>query len=79
MSSRSLATISAFLLCLSVTTPAQTVTSDWPQWRGPERTGISSDGNLYIHDETGDPVIANGRSYIRDLESLWAYDIKASR
>jgi hypothetical protein len=25
------------------------------------------------------PVIANGRLYIRDLGSLWAYDIKGSR
>jgi outer membrane protein assembly factor BamB len=25
------------------------------------------------------PVIANGRLYIRDRETLWAYDIKASR
>jgi outer membrane protein assembly factor BamB len=25
------------------------------------------------------PVIANGRLYIRDLETLWVYDIKASR
>src|SRR5499426_2536811 len=25
------------------------------------------------------PVIANGRLYIRDLETFWAYDIKASR
>jgi hypothetical protein len=25
------------------------------------------------------PVIANGRLYIRDLETLLAYDIKASR
>jgi outer membrane protein assembly factor BamB len=25
------------------------------------------------------PVIANGRLYIRDLETLWAYDIRASR
>jgi outer membrane protein assembly factor BamB len=25
------------------------------------------------------PVIANGRLYIRDLETLWAYDIKSSR
>jgi outer membrane protein assembly factor BamB len=25
------------------------------------------------------PVIANGTLYIRDLEKLWAYDIKASR
>src|ERR1044071_6911702 len=44
MTSRSLATTAALLLCLSVTTPAQT--SDWPQWRGPERTGISSETGL---------------------------------
>jgi outer membrane protein assembly factor BamB len=25
------------------------------------------------------PVIANGRLYIRDLETLWVYDVKASR
>jgi hypothetical protein len=25
------------------------------------------------------PVIADGRLYIRDLDALWAYDIKASR
>ena len=25
------------------------------------------------------PVIANGRLYIRDLETLWAYDVKASK
>jgi outer membrane protein assembly factor BamB len=25
------------------------------------------------------PVIANGRLYIRDLETLWVYDIKQSR
>ena len=25
------------------------------------------------------PVIANGRLYIRDIGTLWAYDIKASR
>jgi hypothetical protein len=25
------------------------------------------------------PVIANGSLYIRDLGTLWAYDIKASR
>jgi hypothetical protein len=25
------------------------------------------------------PVIANGRLYIRDNDTLWAYDIKANR
>jgi hypothetical protein len=34
MTSRSLTITAALLLCLSVTTPAQTVTSDWPQWAG---------------------------------------------
>ena len=80
-------------------------------------SGAYADGNLYIHDQSGDlvlveatpegyrekgrfrppnppkkkqagqfsegafayPVIANGRLYIRDLETLWAYDIKAQR
>ena len=39
------------------------------------------------HKQAGDmaenayasPVIANGSLYIRDLGTLWAYDIKASR
>jgi hypothetical protein len=39
------------------------------------------------HKKTGEyaevafsyPVIANGRLYIRDLGTVWAYDIKASR
>ena len=43
MTSRSLASIAALLLCLSVSSHAQT---DWPQWRGPERTGISQEKGL---------------------------------
>ena len=44
MTSRSLVTVAAVLLCLPVTIPAQT--SDWPQWRGPERNGISQEKGL---------------------------------
>jgi outer membrane protein assembly factor BamB len=33
----------------------------------------------YPKSAFGHPVIANGRLYIRDLGTLWAYDIKASR
>jgi len=43
MTSRALATIAALLLGLSVNSFAQT---DWPQWRGPERTGISQEKGL---------------------------------
>jgi hypothetical protein len=39
-----------------------------------KRTGPQMSENAYAH-----PVIANGRLYIRDLGTLWAYDIKASR
>lgn len=39
----------------------------------PKQQGPYSDTS-YAH-----PVIANGRLYIRDLGTLWAYDIKASR
>ena len=42
MTLRSLAMTTALLLWLSVTTPAQ----DWPQWRGPERSGISQEKGL---------------------------------
>ena len=38
-----------------------------------KRAGQMADGAFAY------PVIANGRLYIRDLETLWAYDIKASR
>ena len=27
----------------------------------------------------GYPVVANGRLYIRDLDTLWCYDVQASR
>ena len=39
-----------------------------------EKTGGADSEKAFAY-----PVIANGRLYIRDLETLWAYDIKASR
>lgn len=51
MKSRLLTTIAAFCLCfsaVSVTKPVNMAasTSDWPQWRGPERNGISQERGL---------------------------------
>ncbi len=44
MTLRSLAATAALLLCFSINAFAQTV--DWPQWRGPERSGISQEKGL---------------------------------
>jgi outer membrane protein assembly factor BamB len=44
-----LVTIAAFCLCFSsasVTNPGNSPASDWPQWRGPERDGISKENGL---------------------------------
>ncbi|MGH9838195.1 MAG: PQQ-binding-like beta-propeller repeat protein, partial [Blastocatellia bacterium] len=51
MTSRLLTTIAAICLCFSavtVTRPANMAasTSDWPQWRGPKRDGISQESGL---------------------------------
>jgi outer membrane protein assembly factor BamB len=51
MTSRSLtgvATLCSFFSAVSVTMPADrgASTHDWPQWRGPERDGISQEGGL---------------------------------
>ena len=46
MSSRFSATL-ALVLSLGVFLPAQTpVSTDWPQWRGPDRNGISNETGL---------------------------------
>src|SRR5262249_35837987 len=51
MTSRLIASIALLILCLSsvsVSSPAHMFAStpDWPQWRGPERNGISREGGL---------------------------------
>ena len=49
MKSRLRATIAALCFCfadMSVTSSAGSSASDWPQWRGPQRNGISQEGGL---------------------------------
>ena len=51
MNSRLLARIAALCLCISAVSVARSAsmgasTSDWPQWRGPERNGISQERGL---------------------------------
>ena len=50
MKSRLLTTIAALCLCFSVMFVTRSAnrssTSDWPQWRGPERNGISQERGL---------------------------------
>jgi hypothetical protein len=68
---------------------------DWPQWRGPNRDGISLDtGLLKEWPSDGPPVLwqensvgigyssisvkdGPSRMYLRDQESLTAYDLTA--
>jgi hypothetical protein len=82
-----------------------TAAADWPQWRGPQRTGISLETGLLKEwpaqgprllwlqprraagqpGPTGaakawpHPVVANGRLYIRDLGTLWSYDVRSGQ
>ena len=50
MKSRLLTSIAALCLCflaaLTSSAGMGTSTSDWPQWRGPERNGISQESGL---------------------------------
>src|SRR3982074_2748957 len=60
--SRLLATIAGLCLCLSVgfvATWAHTraSSSDWPQWRGPERNGISRERGLLKQWPAGGPKL----------------------
>lgn len=38
--------------------PAQTTTGDWPQWRGPERNGVSRETGLLQEWPSGGPAVA---------------------
>ena len=65
--------------------------SGWLAWRGPEQTGMSRETGLPDKVDPKNPlwrvefpgqstpVIANGRLYIRDLGTLWCYDVKANK
>ncbi|HWT01470.1 MAG TPA: PQQ-binding-like beta-propeller repeat protein, partial [Pyrinomonadaceae bacterium] len=63
MKSRLLTAIAALCLCFlaasAVTTPANMAasTSDWPQWRGPGRDGISKDSGLLKQWPAGGPKL----------------------
>ncbi len=62
MKSRSLTIVAALCLCwpaLSVTRPASTTAadSDWPQWRGPQRNGTSSERGLLQQWPAGGPKL----------------------
>src|SRR6185295_18278954 len=56
MASRLLITLAALSLCFSAVS-AQTSTRDWPQWRGPERTGISKESGLLKQWPAGGPKL----------------------
>jgi len=55
MASRLLTTIAGLSLCASAVS-AQSI-SDWPQWRGPERTGISKESGLLKQWPAGGPKL----------------------
>ena len=62
MKSGSLTTIAAVFLCLSAVSGTRsaiigTATSDWPQWRGPERNGISHETGLLKQWPAGGPKL----------------------
>jgi hypothetical protein len=62
MASLLLSIVAALFLCFSagaVTKPVHTSTStsDWPQWRGPERNGISKETGLLKQWPAGGPKL----------------------
>ena len=88
--SRMLAIIAILLFCLSTELVAQTP-GDWPQWRGPNRDGISTETGLLKQWPVGGPplvwkatgagrgystmAIANGRLYTMGLRGDREYVI----
>ena len=71
MKSRLLTTITALCLCfsaMSVTESANmaTSTSDWPQWRGPQRNGVSQEKNLLKQWPVEGPKLIWQVNYIGD-------------
>src|SRR5499426_135871 len=86
MTSRLLTTIAALCLCFSAVSVTRFAnmaasTSDWPQWRGPERDGISRESGLLkqwpkegpkllwqvndIGDGYSTPSVVGARIYLR--------------
>ena len=62
MKARILTTVGALCLCFSAVSVTRSAnpdssTSDWPQWRGPERTGISQESGLLKQWPAGGPKL----------------------
>lgn len=62
VNSRLLTTLAMFCLCCAAallprSSGARAATSDWPQWRGPERSGISKEGGLLKQWPAGGPKL----------------------
>jgi outer membrane protein assembly factor BamB len=57
MTSRLIASI-AFAVASAVFLPAQTTPGDWPQWRGPDRNGVSRETGLLQEWPSGGPAVA---------------------
>jgi outer membrane protein assembly factor BamB len=57
MTSR-LAAVIALGVASATFLPAQTTTGDWPQWRGPDRNGVSRETGLLQEWPSGGPAVA---------------------
>ena len=57
MKSRLLTIIAAVCLCVSTLSATSSVTDDWSQWRGPDRSGVSSEKGLLKQWPAGGPKL----------------------
>ncbi len=58
MASRRLVAAIALGVAWATFLPAQTTTGDWPQWRGPDRTGVSRETGLLQEWPSAGPAVA---------------------
>ncbi|HKG78903.1 MAG TPA: hypothetical protein VKA78_05775, partial [Pyrinomonadaceae bacterium] len=57
MNSQLLTIVAVLCLCVSGSSAPSSATSDWPQWRGPDRTGVSSETGLLKQWPAGGPKL----------------------
>lgn len=57
MKSRLLTIIASVCLCVSTLSATSSATSDWPQWRGPDRSGVSPERGLLKQWPAGGPKL----------------------
>ena len=57
MKSRLLTIIASVCLCVSTLSATSSATSDWPQWRGPDRSGVSPEKGLLKQWPAGGPKL----------------------